>query len=257
MANLTFWDANSTCPSEMVYGELRAATTSGTVPFSSAPLAGVLLPCFLIPVSLVLLTVGRRVVRTSFGALGLVAGGALALHVTYSTAALAALPCEAVVGGTLVIGFVCALLAGCVLRLAAFALGGACGVVTTIGVFALAPALATSVPLTLPVFLGYPLLPFWPVVAVMALLAGALAARYRSLTALSITSVLGGYLLALGVRIATRGATSAVVHMVLFVGFAALGLAFQVFLERRARARKRRVLIGGSQPPVLQKNGAP
>jgi hypothetical protein len=240
-----WWDVNATCPTELVYGELQAAThPSGGLPFAHQPVVNILLPCFMIPVSLLLLAWGRRVVRVSFGLLGFCAGAAVAVHVVHSGSGLA-LPCEGLVAISLAMGFICALVAACLLRLASFALGFACGGTIVFAVFMVFPPLATSVPLTSRVLLGYPLLLFWAALAVAGLFFGWIALHYRSITVIAITSILGGYGLAFGIRILARDKMSPTLHISLFALSAAAGAGLQVYLERRERAAIRKKLFPG------------
>lgn len=240
-ANTTY--SNATCPTELIYGEIQAAVSS-SLPFADRPVVNIVMPCLLIPVSLLLLVWGRRMVRVSFGVLGFCAGGAVALHVMHG-GTVNGVPCEAIVGIVLAMSLICALVAACLLRLASFLLGFACGGTIIFAVFMLFPSLATVVPFATPVVLEYPLLPFWAAVLVAGLLFGWIALRYKSMTVIAITSVLGGYGLPLGIRILARGNISPILHISLFAAAAGLGVAVQVYLERRERAAARKKLFPG------------
>jgi hypothetical protein len=231
------------CPTEFVYHEFSRALSDGN-PFDVqvGPLLSIVLPSVILPLLLLLLDFGRVLVRASFTLIGLGAGAVVSLFLLYSGGSYTFL-CEAATAIVIGMALVCALVAASTVRLATFALGFLCGEAIALTVFMVAPALG-GFTLGTPTSFGYALFPVWTAFGVVGLGFGAISMRYRSLTAIIITSILGGYGVPFGVRILTQGSLPQWAHAAIFAGCALGGAGFQLFMDRRqlasVRARARR-----------------
>lgn len=227
------------CPTEYIFYQLQGTLfKDASFNFDLSPALRIILPVILLPTSLLLLGFGRFLVRTAFTLVGFSLGSAVSMYFLYSGKQYQ-FPCEAAVAVVLVISLIVALIAACLVRFATFALGFVGGGVTVFSIFLAAPVLNTFT-LGTPLVLGYPLLPFWASIVVVGGIFGLIAMRYKSLTAIIITSILGGYALPFALRIITQNSLPMWAHVTIFAACALSGVLWQLLLDRRTRWRTRR-----------------
>lgn len=205
------------------------------------PYAAILLAC-------VIGAVGHRILRPSVVVLGFCVGSMSTLHLFYKYAeVLHNWNCDAVVAASFLLGGLIGLIGATVVTAVSVVLGCIAGGSFCILLFDICASCNDALWEDAPVLLGKSLVPFWLTFAVCSGVGGAACKRQDARVLAFVTSVIGGWGAAVGIRLAIgaqRGALPSWAGLLIALGVAGAGFATQLWMMRREeRARRRPVVL--------------
>ena len=168
-----------------------------------------IVPYAAILVALVIACVGHRILRPSVVLLGFCVGSMSALHIFYRYAGLLHnWSCDAVVVASFSLGGVFGLIGATLVGAVSVILGCFAGGSFCVLLFDICASCNAALWVNAPVLVGKPLIPFWLAFSLMSFVGGYVCKRQDRRVLAFVTSVIGGWGTAVGVRLAAgaRGA---------------------------------------------------
>lgn len=231
---MNFTSDNTTCATEMLFNELERLKHSVKAEQTAVLHAT---PFILMPLSLLLLTVGHIIIRPSYAVIGFCIGSISTIQILHYMENV--VPCHIALAVTLAVGFSKGIASGFLIRASAVILGICSGFIIAFSVFVAFPFLDSPVWKDGPIIAGFRLFPSWTVATATGLLFGIICyCKYREVTII-ITSTMGGYALSFSIVLLNPRTTS-LVQMIIFAVLTLVGVTCQLSLKYYLVYRKKK-----------------
>ena len=226
---------NTTCVTQVLFHEFEKMKMSVR---EDQNMVFKVVPFILLPISLLLLTVGHIIIRPAYAVIGFFVGSISTIQILYYMDNL--VPCHIAVASTLAVGLSKAIASGFLIRASAVILGIVSGFVIAFSVFIAFPVLDGPFWPDAPIISGYRLFPSWSVSTLVGLIFGIICFKKYKEVSIIITSTMGAYGFAFSIALFDTSMTDQV-QMIIFAFLTVAGVLFQIGLKRYRKKMKERV----------------
>ena len=240
---------NETCATEILFYEFERMKDSVEL---KKHLIAEATPYILLPVSLLLLTLGHVIIGPSYAVIGFCVGSFSTIQVLHYMDDI--VPCHIALATTLAVGLSKAIASGFLIRASAVVLGITSGYIIALSVFFAFPSLDSPEWADGPVLAGFRLFPTWTVATVIGLIFGVICyVKYKEVSII-ITSTMGGYAFALTIALLIPAVTN-MGQMILFASSTVAGVVCQHGIKYcrkhlKKKRQKREVGNDGAAAPA-------